>query len=117
MPYCVPRFLSSTTPQASLPLPIDTKEEFQERLTELIFERDTWKSKSQMAELEVETLKGEMEQKDHLLLTQSRQIIEKNDLLRRKYALLGSDSKRKKRHMDWFSGSQSDSDDAPASEV
>ncbi|MCI51197.1 hypothetical protein A2U01_0072441, partial [Trifolium medium] len=94
-----------------------TKEEFQERLAELIRERDAWKTICQAAELENETLKGKLEQKDHELLAQSRQIVEKNDLLQRKDALLRCDSKRKKRHMDLFSGSQSDSDDPPASEV
>jgi len=58
MPYRMPRLLSSTTPPSSLPLPFDTKEEFQEQLAELTREKDTWKRRCQAAELENETLRG-----------------------------------------------------------
>jgi hypothetical protein len=102
MPYETPRFLFSTTLPSSLPLPFDTKEEFKERLAELIHERDTWRRKFQMAELENEALKEKLEQKEHMILTQSQRIVEKNDLLRQKDALLGCDSRRKKRRMDFF---------------
>ncbi|GAU22854.1 hypothetical protein TSUD_282210 [Trifolium subterraneum] len=103
MPYRMPRLLSSTTPPSSLPLPFDTKEEFQEQLAELTREKDTWKRICQAAELENETLRGELEQKDHLIFLQSQQIVEKNDLLQQKDALLRQDSKRKKRQGDLFS--------------
>jgi hypothetical protein len=81
MPYYILRLLSSTTPSLSLPLPIGTKEEFQEQLAELSCERNTWRKRCQLAELENETLKGELAQKDHLLFTQSQQIIKKDDLV------------------------------------
>ncbi|MCI54764.1 hypothetical protein A2U01_0076014 [Trifolium medium] len=56
-------------------------------------------------------LKGKLEQKDHELLIQSRQIVEKNILIQQKEALLRRDFKRKKRQMDMFIGSSSDSED------
>jgi len=45
MPYTLPRFLSSTTPLSSLPITINTKEDYQERLFMISHERDTWKSR------------------------------------------------------------------------
>jgi hypothetical protein len=118
MPYPIQRPLSSVTSSSlSSPLPFDTKEEFQEILAELSRERDAWKTRCQVVELENETLKGKLEQKDHLILTQNQQIVEGNVLLRRKDALLRHDSKRRKQNMDLFSGSQSNSDDSPASKV
>jgi hypothetical protein len=118
IPYPIQRPISSVTSSSlSSPLPFDTKEEFQEILAELSRERDAWKTRCQVAELENETLKGKLEQKDHMILTQNRQIVEGNVLLRRKDDLLRHDSKRRKRNMDLFSGSQSISDDSPTSKV
>ncbi|KAK2381879.1 hypothetical protein QL285_069455 [Trifolium repens] len=117
MPYEMSRGVSATTPPSSLPLPFDTKEEFQEILAKLSRERDAWKTRCQVVELENETLKGKLEQKDHLILTQNQQIVEGNVLLRWKDALLRHDSRRRKQNMDLFSGSQSNSDDSPASKV
>jgi hypothetical protein len=118
MPYPIQRPLSSVTSSSlSPPLPFDTKEEFQEILAELSRERDAWKTRCQVGELENETLKGKLEQKDHLILTQNQQIVEGNVLHRRKDALLRHDSKRRKQNMDLFPGSQSNSDDSPASKV
>ncbi|KAK2368625.1 hypothetical protein QL285_081808 [Trifolium repens] len=118
MPYPIQRLISSVTSSSlSSPLPFDTKEEFQEILDELSRERDAWKTRCQVAELENETLKGNLEQKDHMILIQNRQIVERNVLLRRKDALLRHDSKRRKRNMDLFFGSQSISDDSPTSKV
>jgi len=117
MPYHLQRFLSLTTPSPSLPIPFETKEEFQEQLTEMKLERDTWKRRYQAAERENETLKGQLEQQEHTLFTQRQQIIKRDDLLLQKDALLRQDAKRKKRFMDSFSSSHSDSDDPTASRV
>ncbi|KAK2374900.1 hypothetical protein QL285_075831 [Trifolium repens] len=117
MPYEMSRGVSATTPPSSLPLPFDTKEEFQEILAELRCEKDAWKTRCQAAERENETLRGKLEQKDHELFAQSQEIVKKNVLLQRKNNLLRSDPKRRKHNMDLFTGSQSDSDDPPASEV
>ncbi|GAU52023.1 hypothetical protein TSUD_418400, partial [Trifolium subterraneum] len=58
--YPLKRPLSSVVPTpSSQPLHFDTKEEFQEQLAELIREKDAWKKRCQIAELENETLKGE----------------------------------------------------------
>jgi hypothetical protein len=117
--YPLKRPLSSVVPTpSSQPLHFDTKEEFQEQLAELIREKDAWKKRCQIAELENETLKGELEQKDHLIFLQSQQIVEKNDLLQQKDVLLRQDSKRKKRQGDLFSsGFDSDLDGSSASRV
>ncbi|MCI65130.1 hypothetical protein A2U01_0086388, partial [Trifolium medium] len=58
------------------------------QLTELIRERDAWEKRCRLAELENETLKEELKHKDRLLLDQNKWIIEKDDLLQRKDALL-----------------------------
>ncbi|KAK2382937.1 hypothetical protein QL285_070443 [Trifolium repens] len=117
MPYKMSRGVSATIPSTSLPLPFDTKKEFQEILAELIREKDAWKTRCQAAERENETLRGKLEQKDHELFAQSQEIVKKNVLLQRKNNLLRSDPKRRKHNIDLFTGSQSDSDDPPASEV
>jgi hypothetical protein len=118
MPYPIQRPLSSVTSSSlSSPLPFDTKEEFQEILGELSHERDAWKTRCQIAQRENETLRGKLEQKDHELFAQSQEIVKKNVLLQRKNSLLSGDPKRRKHNMDLFTGSQSDSDDPPASEV
>ncbi|WJX13392.1 hypothetical protein P8452_03783 [Trifolium repens] len=111
------RGMSATIPSASLPLPFDTKKEFQEILAEQRREKDAWKTRCQAAERENETLRGKLEQKDHELFAQSQEIVTKNVLLQRKNNLLKSDPKRRKHNMDLFAGSQSDSDDPAASEV
>ncbi|MCI58772.1 hypothetical protein A2U01_0080027, partial [Trifolium medium] len=59
--------------------------------------RDAWKTRCQATELENETLKGKLEQKDRELLAQSRQIVEKNVLILQKDDLHRRDSKRRKR--------------------
>ncbi|KAK2455850.1 hypothetical protein QL285_003266 [Trifolium repens] len=118
MPYPIQRPLFSVTSSSlSSPLPFDTKEEFQEILAKLRREKDAWKTRCQAAERENETLRGKLEQKDHELFAQSQEIVKKNVLLQRKNSLLSSDPKRRKHNMDLFTGSQSDSDDPPASEV
>jgi hypothetical protein len=112
MPYPLERPLFSVTPSSSSSLlPFNTKEEFQGILDELSREKNAWKKRCQIAELENETLKREIEQRDHIILTQSKKIFEKNDLLQENDARLRHDSKRKKRQMDLFSGPHPNSDD------
>jgi hypothetical protein len=60
MPYKMSWAVSATIPSASLPLPFDTKEEFQDRLVEISKERDTWKRRYQEMELERDTLEGKL---------------------------------------------------------
>lgn len=64
--------------------------------------------------LRMESMSGQLEQKDHEILKLNRQVVEKNGLLQEKDALLEKYAKKKKR-MDFFVGSHSNSDDPPAS--
>ncbi|XP_006593206.1 uncharacterized protein [Glycine max] len=111
LPYPLPRHVSSTVPSPSLPVPFDNKEECNEQLIQMRLERDTWKKKYQELERENETLKGKLAQKDHELFVQNQRIIEKDDLLRRKDALLRQDSKRRRRFMDSLSSAHPDFED------
>lgn len=111
LPYPLPRHVSSTVPSPSLPVPFDNKEECNEQLIQMRLERDTWKRKYQELERENETLKGKLAQKDHELFVQNQRIIEKDDLLRRKDALLRQDSKRRRRFMDSLSSAHPDFED------
>jgi len=51
-------------------LPPSTKEEYQERLAKSNRESATWKRKYDEAMLKMETMNGQLEQKDHQLLKQ-----------------------------------------------
>jgi len=113
LPYTLPRSFPSTIPHASLPLPPCTQDEYQERLAESNHESATWKRKYNEAMLEMETMSGQLEQNDHQLLKQRRQMIEIDELLMVKDRLLDRYANKKKR-MDFFSGAHSDSDDPPA---
>jgi len=110
LPYTLPRSLSSTFPYASLPLPPCTQDEYQERLAESNHESAAWKRKYNEAMLKIETMSGQLEQNDHHILKQRRQMIERDELLLVKDRLLDRYANKKKR-MDFFSGAQSDSDD------
>ncbi|KAL5130437.1 hypothetical protein HKD37_12G033502 [Glycine soja] len=111
LPYRLPRYLSSTIPPSSLPIPFDTKEEFHEQLTKERQEKETWKRRCQELEQENETLKGKIAQQSRELFIQNQRMIEKDDLLRRKDVLLHQDARRKRRFMDLFSRAHSDSED------
>jgi len=112
MCYPLQRLPSSTTPSAPLPMPFENKEEFQKQLTELKLERDTWKRICLEAELKNETLSGKIEELQHQLLIQNRRLIEKDVLLQWKDDLLRHDATRKRKYIDLFSGTHSDSDDS-----
>ncbi|KAL5159112.1 hypothetical protein HKD37_15G043466 [Glycine soja] len=88
-----------------------TKEEFHEQLTKERQEKETWKRRCQELEQENETLKGKIAQQSRELFIQNQRMIEKDDLLRRKDALLHRDARRKRRFMDLFSRAHSDSED------
>ena len=60
---------------------------------------------------ENETLKGKIAQQSREIFIQNQRMIEKDDLLRRKDALLHQDARRKRRFMDLFSRAHSDSED------
>ena len=109
MPYPLLRSLtSSAAPSTPSPIPLETRGDFQEQLTEAKLERDTWQRKAREAELKNETLSGEIERLKRQLLDQNRRLIEKDDLLRRKDALLGQDVSRKRKFMELFDGPHPD---------
>ena len=108
MPYPLQRVPSSTSSSTPSPIPLETREDFQEQLTEAKLERDTWQRRAREAELKNETLSGEIERLKHQLLDQNRRLIEKDDLLRRKDALLGQDVSRKRKFMELFDGPHPD---------
>jgi len=83
-------------------------------LTESEHESAICKRKYHEADLLVETMRGQLEQKDHQLLKQRRQMIERHELLLVKDRLLDRYASKKKR-MDFFAGAHSD--DPPASRV
>ena len=81
MPYKLPRFLSANTPAPPLPMTFDTEKEYQKWIIELTHESATWKRKYDEAILQMETMSGQLEQKDYELLKQRRQMIERDELL------------------------------------
>jgi len=81
MPYPLLRSLTSTTPTIRFSLPPETMEEYRARLTETKCESPTRKRKYHEAELLIETMSGQLEQKDHQLIKQRREMIERDELL------------------------------------
>jgi len=114
MPYPLLRSLTSTTPTIPFSLPPETMEEYRAWLTESERENATWKRKYHGVELLIETMSRQLEQKDHQLIKQRRQMIERDELLLVKNRLLDWYASKKK-CMDLFAGAHSDSDDPPAS--
>jgi len=113
-PYPLLRSSTSTTPTIPFPLPPETMEEYRARLTESEHESAIWKRKYHEVELLILTMSGQLERKNHQLLKQRRQMIERDELLLVKDRLLDRYANKQKR-MDFFSGAHSDYDDPPAS--
>jgi len=88
MPYPLLRSLASTTPTMPSPLPPESMEEYRARLTESEHESATWKRRYDETMLQVETMSGQLEQKDCEILKQRRQMIERGELLLVKDRLL-----------------------------
>ena len=63
------------------------------------------KKRCHAAELENETLKGKIEQQEQKIITQSRQLVERSDIIQRQEAMLRQDSGRKRKQMEFFSQS------------
>jgi len=110
MPYKLPRFLSSITPAPPMPMTFDTEKEYQKQITELTHESTTWKRRYDETMLQIETMSGQLEQKDCEILKQRRQMIERDELILVKDRFLDRYANKKKR-MDFFFGAHSDSDD------
>jgi len=104
MPYPLQRVPSSTAPSTPSPIPFETREDFQEQLTEVKLERNTCQRRARKAELKNETLSGEIEELKCQLFDQNHRLIEKDDLLQRKDALLRHDFSRKRKFIELFDG-------------
>jgi hypothetical protein len=95
-------------------MPFVTVEEFQELLARMKIERDTWERKFHMSELENKKLKEQLKEHEDMLFMQDAWILEKDDLIKRKDALLRQDTKRKRKQGDLFSpGFNSENDPSP----
>jgi hypothetical protein len=113
MPYRLEKSIPSASTSPSI-IPFENKEELQELLARMKLERDTWKRKFHTSELENEELKKQLKEKEDMLFMQDGWLIEKNDLIKRKDALLRQDAKRKRRQGDLFSpGFNSESGPSP----
>jgi len=117
IPYPLQRFPSSSTPSPSLPMTSKTKEEAQYLLTKMTREKDTWRIRYLEAECEIETLRGQVEQRDHANLKLRQQMIERDDLLQEKDRLLEKHTTKKQcmGFMDLFAGAHPDFEDPPPS--
>jgi hypothetical protein len=114
VPYRLGKSVPSADTSSSPSIPFENKEEFQELLARLELERDTWKRKFHTSELENEELKKQLKEKEDMLFVQDGWIIEKDDLIKRKDALLRQDAKRKRKQGDLFSpGFNSENDPSP----
>ncbi|PNX71026.1 hypothetical protein L195_g057982, partial [Trifolium pratense] len=78
-------------------------DEFQELLARLRLEKDAWERKFRESELENQELKEKLKEQERVLSLQSGLLVEKEEMIRVKDALLRQDSKRKKRQGDLFS--------------
>jgi hypothetical protein len=114
MPYHLEKSIPSAATSSPPSIPFENKEEFQELLARMKLERDTWKRKFHTSELENEELKKQLKEKEDMLFMQDGWLIEKDDLIKRKDALLRQDAKRKRRQGDLFSpGFNSESGPSP----
>jgi hypothetical protein len=113
MPYRLEKSIPSASTSPSI-IPFENKEELQELLARMKLERDTWKRKFHTSELENEELKKQLKEKEDMLFMQDGWLIEKDDLIKRKDALLRQDAKRKRKQGDlFFPGFNSESGPSP----
>jgi len=111
MPYTLPRLLTSTTPEVPLPLLPQTKEEYQRRLHEANRESAGWKVKYQTSERENDTIMRILEQTTYKLQEKERENAELKDLLKRKDAIIDRMPGSRRRRMDFFAGTRSNSEE------
>jgi len=111
LPYTLPRFLTSTTPELPLPLLPQTKEEYQRRLHEANCESAGWKVKYQSSEREKDTIMGILEQTSWQLQEKEWENAGLKDLLRRKDAIIDRMPGSRRRRREFFAGATSDSEE------
>jgi len=80
-------------------------------------EKDTWRIRYLETEREIETLRGQVEQRDHANLKLRQQMIERDDLLQEKDRLLEKHTTKKQRmgFRNLFAGAHPDFKDLPPS--
>jgi len=111
MPYPMLRPLTSTTPAVPSPLPSKTIEDYQRRLHEANLESDAWKMKYETSERDNDTIMGILEQTTWELKEKERENVELKDLLKRKDAIIDRMPGSRRRRMDFFAGTHSDSEE------
>ena len=118
MPYPAMRHVSASAPSRPLPLPPVTQEMYQEHLAMESQEKRTWKARYSEAENLIMTLDGRDEQKDHENRMLKRELARVRKELEEKDDLLMKDSKRARGRRDFYarycgSASESDSENYP----
>ncbi|KEH19369.1 hypothetical protein MTR_8g051925 [Medicago truncatula] len=116
MPYPAMRYVSSSTPSMPLPLLPTTQDMYQEHLAMESHEKQVWKARYNQAENLIMTLDGRDEQKTHENLMLKKELAKARRELEEKDELLMRDSKRARGRRDFFArycDSDSESDDTP----
>jgi len=118
MPYPAMRHVSASVPSRPLPLLPVTQEMYQEHLAMESQEKRIWKARYNEAENLIMTLDGKDEQKTHENLMLKRELARVRKELEEKDDLLMRDSKRARGRRDFYarycgSASESDSEDYP----
>ncbi|RHN54408.1 hypothetical protein MtrunA17_Chr5g0406451 [Medicago truncatula] len=116
MPYPAMRYVSSSTPSMPLPLLPATQDMYQEHLAMESREKQVWKARYNQAENLIMTLDGRDEQKTHENLMLKKELAKVRKELEEKDELLMRDSKRARGRRDFFDrycDSDSESDDLP----
>jgi hypothetical protein len=110
MPYPIPRYLSSTTPEQPFPLLPATQEKYQEKMADLSRVCDTWKRKYEKAMAQVADKDLEIELQQSTILKQGEQLIEKNIQIQALSKRLAPFISTKER-MDFFAGTHPDGEE------
>ncbi|RHN58830.1 hypothetical protein MtrunA17_Chr4g0006651 [Medicago truncatula] len=116
MPYPAMRYVSSSTPSMPLPLLPATQDMYQEHLAMESREKQVWKARYDQAENLIMNLDGRDEQKTHENLMLKKELAKARRELEEKDELLMRDSKRARGRRDFFDrycDSDSESDGAP----
>ncbi|KEH26521.1 hypothetical protein MTR_6g463770 [Medicago truncatula] len=117
MPYPAMRYVSTSVPSMPLPLPPATQEMYQEHLAIKSREKQMWKARYSEAENLIMTLDGKDKQKTHENLMLKKELAKVRRELEDKDELLMRDSKRARGRHDRYGGSdsKSESEDYPTS--
>jgi hypothetical protein len=107
MPYPLPRYLSSTTPEQPFPLPPTTQEKYLEKMADLSRVCYTWKRKYEEAMAQVADRDLTIVLQQDTILKKEQQLIKKNSQIQAQSVKLAQFISKKER-MDFFAGADSD---------